>query len=146
MFCPGGRLTPQGRALDRVAAASPVARPEHLLCGPPRSLGAGLRKWTDRPGWSGRPGLRLGGPPMCRRPAGAVSGGALTVLCVAGGFARAGTHTRAPPTGCTQGATSSGISQAARTSTEGRRGPGPDTPSRTPREAPRSFGLAGPAF
>lgn len=40
------------------------------------------------------------------------------LLCVAGGFTEAVTRTLGPPTGCTQGATSSGISQAAPTSTE----------------------------
>ena len=39
-------------------------------------------------------------------------------LCVTGGFTEAVTRTLGPPTGCTQGATSSGISQAAPTSTE----------------------------
>lgn len=40
-------------------------------------------------------------------------------LCVTGGFTRAVTPTRGPPTGYTQGATLSGTSQAAQISTEG---------------------------
>uniref|UniRef100_A0A8C0PH64 Oxysterol-binding protein n=1 Tax=Canis lupus familiaris TaxID=9615 RepID=A0A8C0PH64_CANLF len=58
---------------------------------------------------------RPGGSEPLRRPSGR-----------RGGSTRAATRTRELPTGCTQGVTLSGISHAARISTEGLEGPGRD--------------------
>uniref|UniRef100_A0A8D1DIA6 Oxysterol-binding protein n=2 Tax=Sus scrofa TaxID=9823 RepID=A0A8D1DIA6_PIG len=71
---------------------------------PPNSAQTRARR---RSGWRRSRGRR-GGIGPGRRPSGR-----------RGGFTEALTPTPAPPTGCTQGATLSGISQAAQTSTEG---------------------------